>query len=223
MYRLAASDMGLLVPSPPVQPVPMDDLVERLQWLRRKAELGSKADAARAYGINYETYKKLEGTGDPRALTREHAETIATYHGVSRGWLMFGEGTPEGELRVPLAGYIGAGQEIALFDDITTKHEMVDALVAGPDTVALEVRGDSMFPLAHNRDVIFVGPPRRELAGLVGLECAVALQDGRRFFKILERGSKPNLFDLRSYNAGPMRDVEVHSAGPFIGVRRRRR
>ena len=89
-------------------------------------------------------------------------------------------------------------------------EQPIDALVAGPDTVALEVRGDSMFPLAHNRDVIFVGPPRRDLSGLVGFECAVALQDGRRFFKIIERGSKPHLFDLRSYNAEPIRDVEVH-------------
>jgi SOS-response transcriptional repressor LexA len=200
----------------------MDDTVERLQWLRRKADLASRADAARAYGINYETYKKLENPDDPRSLTREHAETIASYHHVSKGWLMFGEGTPEGETQVQLKGFIGAGQEVTLFEDIQDHHEMVDGIIAGPDTFALEVRGESMFPLAHNRDLIFVGPPRRKFEDLIGYECAVQLQDGRHFFKIIERGSRPHLFDLRSYNAEPMRDLDVHSAGMFLGVQRRR-
>lgn len=197
----------------------MDDSVERLLWLRKRAEIGTKAEAARAYGIPYEIYKKLEdGT---RALTKEHAETIATHHHISRGWLMFGEGVPQGELTIPLVGFIAAGQEISLFDDIGERAGTVDALIAGPETVALEVRGDSMFPLAKNRDIIFVGPPRRDLTRLVGYECALQLEDGRRLFKVLERGSKANLFDLRSYNADSIRDVSIHSAGAFIGVRRR--
>lgn len=196
----------------------MDESVERLMWLRKRAEIATKADAARAYGIPYEIYKKLEDGS--RSLTKEHADTIARHHHVSRGWLMFGEGTPNGEFDIPLVGLIAGGQEIVLFDDVE-KKATVDALLAGPDAVALEVRGDSMFPLAHNRDIIFVGPPRRDVARLVGYECAVQLDDGRRMFKVIERGSRPNLYDLRSYNAEPLRDVAIHSAGPFIGVRRR--
>lgn len=218
MYHVAASETGLLVPTLPVQSVLMNDASDRLLWLRRRADLPSKADAARAYGIPYEIYKKLEdGT---RGLTPEHTDRIANYHGVSRGWLMFNEGAPEGENSVPLAGFIGAGQEITLFDD-NENIGRTDALIAGPDAIALEVRGDSMFPLARNSDLIFVGPPRRDLDRLLGYECAVRLHDGRQLFKILERGSKQGLFDLRSYNAEPMRDQQVHSAGAFIGVRRR--
>lgn len=195
----------------------MDDGVERLIWLRQRAGLANKAEAARAYGIHYEIYKKLEA-GD-RQLTPEQAETIARHHRVSPGWLMFGEGTAEGEMQIEVTGFIGAGGQVVLFEDHGSGK--VDALIAGADAVALEVRGDSMFPLAYDKDIIFVGRPRRDVTRLIGREAAVNLQDGRRFFKILERGSKPGLYDLRSYNAEPIRDVEVHSAGAFFGVRRR--
>lgn len=198
----------------------MDDTVERLQWLRARYDMGTKADAARAYGIPYEVYKKLEEGS--RSLTKGHAERIAEHHRVSRGWLMFGEGSPTGDMSVPLAGFIGAGHEVVLFDDIGEAQGTVEAAIGGPDTVALEVRGDSMFPLARNGDKIFVGPPRRDLSKLIGQECAVQLDDGRRFFKILERGSKAGLYDLRSHNAAPMYDQHVHKAGTFLGLQRNR-
>ncbi len=199
----------------------MDDTVERLQWLRKKGNLPSKRAAARAYDVPYELYKKIEA--GERALTREHAETIALWHGISRGWLMFGEGTPEGEVTVPLIGEIGGGQEVSLFPGGEESYEATSALIAGHDAVAFRVRGDSMMPLAHDGDVIFVGPPRRgrDLSRLIGKECAVLLEDGRRFFKVLERGARDGVYDLHSYNAEPLRGVAVHSAGAFQGLKRR--
>jgi phage repressor protein C with HTH and peptisase S24 domain len=199
----------------------MDDTAERLQWLRKKGGLPSKSTAAKAYGIAYEIYKKME-SGE-RSLTREHAETIALWHTVSRGWLMFGEGTPEGEVTVPLIGEIGGGQEVSLFPGSEEHYEPASALIASHDAVAFRVRGNSMYPLAHDGDLIFIGPPRRgrDMARLIGKECGVLLEDGRRFFKVLERGSRDGLYDLHSYNAEPLRGVEVHSAGAFQGLKRR--
>jgi hypothetical protein len=51
----------------------------------------------------------------------------------------------------------------------------------------------------------------------------VQLEDGKRMFKILRRGSRHGLYDLASHNADPIRDQQVHSAGLFLGVRRRTR
>lgn len=202
----------------------MTPVADRLALLRKRAKLRSKSAAAKAYGIGYEVYKKIEASGvaDPRNLTPEQARDIAAWHGVSPGWLLFGEGAPEGSNQVPLRGKIGAGQEMMLYEN-ANDGETVSAEIADEDTSAFEVEGDSMIPLARNRDIIFVGPPRRDISALIGRECAVLLHDGRRFLKVIERGSKKDLFDLVSYNAETMRDVSIHSAGILLGIRRRYR
>jgi hypothetical protein len=66
-----------------------------------------------------------------------------------------------------------------------------------------------MRPLAHHRDIVFVGPSRKDIEALLGLECAIVLEDGRRFFKVIENGSKKGFYDLLSYNAEPIRDSET--------------
>ena len=203
----------------------MDDLADfkgRLKWLRDRSKLPSKRQAAAAYGMDYETYKKIEAPNSGRSLTVDQAERIARYHKVSAGWLLFGEGTAEGEFSVPLVGCIRAGQEMVIYDDMGQDSGVADASIGEPGARAFDVRGDSMMPLAHDGDVIFVSADRRDLRRLVGNECAVLLQDGRRLFKILERGSTDSRYDLRSYNAETIRDVEVHSAGRFLGLKRKR-
>lgn len=199
----------------------MEDFVERLAWLRKLKNYESKREAAKNYGIGYETYKKITSGREGRNLTRDHVGKIAAHHRVSAGWLMFGEGTPEGEFSVPVRGFIAAGQEILLYDDVEAEGRLVDAILAGQEAAAFEVRGESMFPVARDGDIAFFAAPRRDIARIVGLECAVALHDGRRFFKLLERGAKQGLYDLHSYNAEPMRGVEVHEAGRLLGIRRK--
>lgn len=200
----------------------MDDYKKRLKWLRGLKKFESLAEAARAYGVDYETYKKLADPNQDRDLTRAHADAITTYHNVSKGWLMFAEGSPFGDTSVRVNGFIGAGDDITLFDDIGESGDVIDATIADPTTLVLEVRGTSMKPLARVGDYAFFEPPERDVRGLIGQECAVTLQDGRRLFKIVERGSRQGLYDLRSYNADDIPDVEIHTAGRFLGLRRKR-
>ena len=115
-----------------------------------EGELPSKSAAAKVYDIPYEIYRRI-GAGD-RSLTREHAETIAPWHGVLRGWLMFGEGTPAGEVMVPLIGEIGGGRRGLLFPGSEETYEQTPALVASHDAAAFRMRGNSMYPLAHDGD-----------------------------------------------------------------------
>jgi hypothetical protein len=203
----------------------MDTTTERLRWLRERENFQTRREAAEAYGVNYDIYKKLTADESPRPLTRKHAARIAAWHGVSVGWLMFGEGLPEGKDRVVVQGSIGAGQEMVEFEDMSGHGRTVSTVIAGPDAAAFEIKGDSMLPLARDRDIVFFGRPHRSaesLRRLVGRECAVRLADGRRFFKVLEHGSRLGAFDLHSYNAEPIRNVEVFEAGPFLGLRRAR-
>lgn len=194
--------------------------VERLKFLRKRAKIGSAKKAAEFYGIGYDSYKKLENATDPHKLTAEQARKIARWHRISSGWVMFGEGKIDGDSEVRLEGSIGAGQEMILFED-ATGYDTIDVSLASDESRAFEASGDSMLPLARNGDIVVVGPPTTSLKKLIGEECAVQLQDGRRFFKVLANGSKQGTFDLISYNAEPMRNMEVHSAGTLRGIIRR--
>jgi hypothetical protein len=200
----------------------MSEISDRIAFLMKSKGLDTLADAARAYGIPYEAFKKIASpnTSDPRGLTPENARKIARHHKVPAGWLVFNEGRPERLPGIPLLGKIGAGQEMMLFETPGNEDPIPSDFV-GPDALAFEIEGDSMRPVAHNGDIAFFGPARRDLEHLIGVECAVLLQDGRRFFKIIERGARKGLYDLVSHNAGTIRDVEVHSAGPLLAVRRR--
>ena len=198
----------------------MKTVAERLNFLRKKAKIRSKRAAAKAYGIGYEIYKKIEvhNSSDPRALTTEQAQIIGDWHRVSPGWLLFGSGYMEGHLAVKLAGDIGGGQEVVIFERDET--ETVSGELGHEDGRAFRVRGDSMLPLARDNDIVFVGPDRKDLTPLLGLECAVHLEDGRTFFKILRNGTRKGRYNLESYNADTIANVAVHSAGAFLGLRR---
>lgn len=221
MYRIPSIAGGPFVPQIQVRIVPMETW-ERLRWLRERGGLADLKKAAAAYHIGYETVKKISSASGARKLTVEHAKTIAAFHHVSPGWLMFGEGTPEGRLRIPLGGFVVGGQAIELIESGHPTGETVDAVLAGPAAIAFEIRSDSMSPLAREGDIAFFGPPIRgsDIRRLVGQDCAVQLEDGRHLFKILERGDG-DLYNLHSYNASVIRKEAVHEARKLLAVRRR--
>ncbi len=219
-YRRFVKPPVRIVPPKSVQLAPMNTTLERLAYLERLGKFRSRVAAAAAYGIPYETYKKIASprASDARTLTPEHATAISNYHGTSPAWLLFGIGTPDGNSSVPLEGRIRGGGEMIVYE--TPEHERISTDLAVADARAFEVEGDSMMPLARDGDYAFFGPSTRDIQNLIGLECAVLLQDGRRLFKVIENGSERGRHDLISYNAETIRNVAVHSAGPFLGLRR---
>lgn len=119
---------------------------------------------------------------------------------------------------VAIVGKIGAGGSI-IFEDIGA----TDSVARPPETagalVGLEVEGESMLPKFDPGDVVFIS---RDHDGVsladVGSYCAVRLSTGQTLLKILARGSKPNLFSLRSLNAADMEDVELDWASPIRAI-----
>lgn len=192
--------------------------IDRLRWLRERDQLENAAEAARAYGINENTFKSIaNGT---RNLTPDHARQIARHHKVSPGWLLFDEGNPEGRDLVPVSGYVAAGQEFHPLEE--QNGDLASLNLGGPEVTAVEVRGESMLPVYRAGDIILAGPFTRLIEPVLGDECLVLLEDGRRLLKIVEKGARPGTVTLISWNAEPIRDVEMHSAAPVIGVKRSR-
>ena len=132
-------------------------------------------------------------------------------------------GGPSVRPTVPIVGYVGAGAIIVLFDDVTQSDRAEAPPKVAPTTVAVIVRGDSMYPVARDGDLIYYdqepGPP--EL--LLKEECVVRLADGRLMVKLLSRGSVEGRYTLLSYNGPPMEDVEVEWAVPVRWISRSRR
>ena len=124
---------------------------------------------------------------------------------------------------VVLAGEIGAGGEIAFFND-SNDHETVPRppMITG-ELLALRVTGESMLPKYEPGDIIYV---RREHDGVhpsyVGEYCAVHASDGGTYLKLLSHGASPGRFTLRSLNAADMEDVEVLWASPVLFIMPRR-
>lgn len=91
------------------------------------------------------------------------------------------------------------------------------------EIIVLDVDGNSMIPAVFDGDLAFFGPVRRDVEQLLNKRVMARLSDGRKFFKILKRGSQPGLFTLRSLNpATPdIEDVKVEWVLPYRGSRPR--
>ncbi|ONG52211.1 hypothetical protein BKE38_14910 [Pseudoroseomonas deserti] len=129
---------------------------------------------------------------------------------------------------VPVVGYIGAGEQVLPFDDAAMGAGLEQADPppgAEPGTVAVVVRGDSMFPAFWDGDILYYS---REAGfdrdGCLYNECIVKLRDGPIYIKRVTPGGQPGLYTLQSYNAPPMADVAIDWAAPvqFQDKRRRR-
>lgn len=125
---------------------------------------------------------------------------------------------------VPIVGYVGAGAQVYNFDD-QTNLDYVEVMPGAEETYALAVRGDSMFPRYLPGDLIFYTPVDFvDEARVIGRECVVQIAgDGAlspTYVKRVQRGSKPGLYRLASYNAPDIEDVRIAWAAPVAWIKR---
>jgi len=144
---------------------------------------------------------------------------LAEAAGASPQWLLQGE--DHATVKLPIIGVVTSAE--AWTPTVDAKRNPFELDVRGYDMVAIEVRGDAMAPVYRDQDMLVC--QRRSgkfLQNLVGLDCVVETTKGERYLKILQKGSRSNLYTLRSYSPA-VKDVEnvaIAWAAPVIWIRR---
>lgn len=176
----------------------------------------SQEELADAAGISSGYLSRME-RGE-RNVSLKNLAKIAQALTVSERELVADTPTPDPSVkrtevfRVPLGGKIVGGGAI----DVSTaqgepglEYE-IELSVRVPDaTVAYQVVGESMMPVYRPDTVIICRAHTQDIDPLVGKELAVATVDHGRMLKVVHKGSKPQHYDLESFNATTMRDVRL--------------
>lgn len=199
----------------------MNEPRHRLIVARTAAGYDSPSDAARAFReINKNTLISHENGNRP--LSRKAADKYGRLFKVSPGWLLFGEGQPEGEpppvADVPLISWVSAG-ELSDQDTVVDFAEFPIVTAADlPDGnwIALRVDGPSMNKISPPESVIFVNLKDKRLVpnGLY----IIADETGSATYKRYRPNEKPP-FQPASYE--PIEPPALQGAVKVIGRVRR--
>jgi transcriptional regulator with XRE-family HTH domain len=188
------------------------DLAERIKALRlamgkNQTEFAELIDSTQGTVARWESgsVPKHAALRKLAKLARQSVEDFVS--GAS-----FGE--PDGD--IPVVGYVGAGAAIYAFDDepLGQGFDAVErpAFVKG-GAVAVEVRGDSLFPVAEEGwRIVYTGEQTLVEEDVLNRLCVVRLLDGRTLVKRVLRGTKAQRYHLASTNAPMIEDAEIEWA-----------
>ena len=179
----------------------------------REGRSWSQDHAAEALGTTRNQYAKLEAGS--RRLSDVWIARAAAAFGIDAG-----EVITDRRALVPIAGYVGAGSEAHLYGNAQGPLDEVPAPDdATPQTVAVEVRGDSLGAFFAGW-LAFYDDVRSPLTDdLLGRLCVVGLEDGRVLVKMVARSrTAAHLFDLSGQFGEPIRDVAVQWAAPVKSI-----
>lgn len=172
----------------------MTTLAQQIKAARLERRL-SQAAVAKMVGISQPAFKKIE-TGQtarshflPEILRALQIETTA---------------------EVPIIGYVGAGAEAHYYADAQGPFDTVPAPSGSSrNTVAVEIRGESLGPLFSHWLVFFDDVKSPVTEDLIGKLCVVGLTDDRVLIKQIKRSRTKGLFHLLSQTEPPILDVEI--------------
>ena len=127
--------------------------------------------------------------------------------------------SPSGAASVPIAGYVGAGSEAHFYSGAQGPFGEAPAPDnATPQTIAVEVRGESLGPFFNGWLVFFDDVRSPVTDDLIGRLCVVGLTDERVLIKKLLRGRTARNFELHGQFGEPIVDAEVSWAAPVKSV-----
>lgn len=154
--------------------------------------------------VSYEQLKKIK-QGKTLTTNAEDALKLAGAVGVSLERFMAGDF--DGSPTIAIAGRVGAGAQVPVFD----AYEKGD----GPQVecppgltphgvVAVEVEGDSMEPVYSAGDLLFYTRNGHDAvpSDVVGHRCVCEDANGMGWVKQVKAGDEPGLFHLISLNPG---------------------
>ena len=163
-------------------------------------------------------YLEIGRTKEPKRL-----DQIARVLGVSHEYLKTGQEEPDAPQppsEVPVVGLVGAGSAMQLYSDADPPIDHVEAPEdATPETVAVEIRGESLGPF-FNGWLVFYDDVRSPADGrILGTLCVVGLADGRVLLKEVQRSDRRGRFNLMSQFEPPVYDAQVLWAAPVKSMR----
>ena len=179
----------------------------------REARGWTLEDLAHEAGLSASYLSRMENS--KRNVSLKNLAKCAAALGVAQADLV-----TEDSAKVLILGMVNAGADSVLFSDGQGPFDDVDAPSwAGPTTVAVEVRGDSLGAV-FNGWLIFYDdrrdPPTDDLMGRL---CVLELVDGRVMAKVIRPGSRPGAFNLFSNFSQPLYDVEIRWAAQVREMR----
>lgn len=182
-----------------------DEMILSLKDARQRAGL-SQEELGRQAGSGRSTIVKLEQKKLP--MTETWAKRLAPLLGVRPDQLWEGP-------QIPVIGYVGAGQRVYAYDDLLDSGETIERppMTTG-DLLAVQVKGDSMLPLAEEGwHIVYTAEATVDENLVMNRVCVVQLdEDGSMLVKRVVRGSKPYHYHLLSLNAPAIEDVRLRWA-----------
>lgn len=185
---------------------------EHAEWMKTTLK-----DARRMAGLSQEalghlvdsgrsTIVKLENGTLP--MTEAWAKRLAPHLGIKPHQLYDGP-------QIPLVGYVGGGQRVYAYNDTEGAGETIarPPMTSG-DLLAVEVRGDSMLPLAEEGwHIVYTAEATVDENEVLNRVCVVQLdEDESMLVKRVLRGSKPRHYHLMSTNAPLIEDARLRWA-----------
>lgn len=163
-------------------------------------KLGVLADSGRS------TIVKLEDGTLP--VTEAWAKRLAPHLGVRPDQLWEGP-------QIPVVGYVGAGARVYNYDDMLDAGDTIarPPMTQG-DLLAVQVKGDSMLPLAEEGwHIVYTAEATVDENSVLNRVCVVQLEmDESMLVKRVLRGSRPYHYHLASLNAPLIEDVQLRWA-----------
>lgn len=177
-----------------------------LRDARKRAGLSQEA-LGRAAGSGRSTIVKLESGELP--MTEAWAKRLAPHLGIKSHQLIYDE--PQ----VRIVGYVGAGQRVYAYADTEQAGEtMARPPMTSGDLLAVEVRGESMLPLAEEGwHIVYTAEATVDEHECLNKVCVVQLdEDESMLVKRVMRGTKPRHYHLASTNAPLIEDAVLRWA-----------
>lgn len=205
----------------------MGDRLKRAREQSRRFDSARKAGQFFYPGTAGTTYMAHEnGQND---YGPEEAARYAKVYRKSAGWLLTGEGPEEppsaddapDRRPVRLVGYVSAGSDAHFVPAGDLGEVDAEDLAVSPNTVAVEVRGNSLGRNWNGATVFYDHVEQRVTDNLVGSLVVAGLDDGRIVIKWLQKGSRRGRYHLVSDTEPPILDAKIVWAAKAKNVRPR--
>ena len=192
----------------------------RLRQSRIAAGYKTATEAAAALGMSRDTY--LQHENGQRDYDDAKATAYAKAFGVTPQFLRFADATESGAAQVKVVGWVGAGDAAHFYDSAQGPFDHVPApAFATPQTVAAEVRGESLGRMFDGWLVFYDEVHAPVTPDQLGKLCVVHLVDGRTLVKVVKQSREPGLFDLLSETEAAIKDQEILWAARVTGMQPR--